>query len=99
MKFDPRGHRLLIKSVILEQVSKGGIVMETGIKDTEDSEIAEILAIGSQAWKDVGDGTPWAKVGDKIVIKRYAGMKMPKSTEIQRVINDEDLVAVVEDYE
>lgn len=97
MQFEPKGHRVLIKPIFIEQKSEGGLILETGVMDKEDSELAEIVKIGSQAWKEVGDGTPWVKVGDRIVIKRYAGMKMPNCKELLRIINDEDVIALIEE--
>jgi co-chaperonin GroES (HSP10) len=41
------------------------------------------------------DGQPWAKEGDHVVFRKYAG-EVVKDGDIEyRVINDEDLISVV----
>lgn len=97
------GHRVLlemIEDVRDEKKSDGGIIL--AVKDKvfeEDSEIGIVVQIGTQAYKEVGDGTPWVKIGDKVTISRYAGLKVKHPTKVLRLINDEDVKVEINDYE
>jgi len=54
-----------------------------------------VVAVGEGAWKDWFDGTPWAKVGDKVIIAKYAG-KVVKDGDVEyTILNDEDILAVM----
>ncbi|MCR4308169.1 MAG: hypothetical protein NUV80_06440 [Candidatus Berkelbacteria bacterium] len=58
-----------------------------------------LIAIGSRSWfPPVGDGTPWAKVGDRVQYAKYAGAytKDPETGEKYTILNDEDIIAVIE---
>ncbi len=91
------GHRVLIKMLnIDEKKSQGGIILTTADHD-EDSDEAIVVGIGSEAYKDVGDGTPWCKIGDKIVTQRYPGKRVPIADQHLRIINDEDVLAIIEE--
>jgi co-chaperonin GroES (HSP10) len=94
------GHRLVLKMCEVqnaEKVSTGGIILEAKNKiEEENSEIGVVVQIGLQAWKDVGDGTPWAKVGDLVSIQKYAGKQRKSGLDTFRIINDEDLLSIEE---
>jgi co-chaperonin GroES (HSP10) len=49
------------------------------------------------AFRDLGDGMPWVSIGDRVVIARYAGKKVPGMDKCYRGVNDEDLIFVLED--
>lgn len=92
------GHRVLLKMKEVqnkEKVSAGGIILATENKiQQEDSEIGIIVDIGSTAWKNVGDGEPWAKIGDVVTIQRYSGKQLTRGQDIYRVVNDEDIITL-----
>ena len=92
------GHRVLLKMHEVkkaEQVSRGGIILDTEYKiNEEDSEKATVVQIGPTAFKEIGDGQPWVKVGDVVTIQRYSGKQITRGTEVYRVVNDEDLLTI-----
>lgn len=104
----PAGHRILVKQDHFEEkddVYKNakalGIVLQhdKGVKNQESVDSGVILAIGATAWKDFG-GSPWAKVGDRVVYARFAGKKIedPADKDTHFVIlNDEDICAIVKE--
>lgn len=95
----PCGHRVLVKPVEIETVSKGGIIIESG-KDAKRKQHAQILAtvvaIGDNAWKDFG-GKPWCSVNDTVLISKFAGYELMINDQMHRLINDEDVCGIVEE--
>jgi co-chaperonin GroES (HSP10) len=94
----PCGHRVLVKIDEVEEVTKGGIIItKTTAQQQEEAGIfGTIVAIGETAWKDFG-GRNWASVGDRVMIAKYGGFlaQEPGTDEKYRVLNDEDIVAVI----
>jgi co-chaperonin GroES (HSP10) len=99
------GDRVLVKLKPTEKVSAGGIVFidNTVEKNQYATQEAYVMQIGSTAWKDYGDGQPWAKIGQLVKVLRYSGEDDTTIEEgsVYRVINDVDIVYVWEneDYE
>jgi len=96
------GHRVLLEMVSEvkeEKRSEGGIILAKEEKVyEEDSEIGIVRQIGATAYKDLGEGEPWIKVGDRVMIARYAGKKVP-GHKLLRVVNDEEVILDVNDLE
>lgn len=94
----PVGHRLIIKLDDVEEVSKGGILLPDVNRERSAARtIGTIIAIGPNCWKAFDDGEPWAKIGDKVVVSKYAGkrIKDPDFPELDlQVLNDEDIQVV-----
>lgn len=100
MKEKILGHRVLLRMeevIEREAVSTGGIILGAERKKSaEDSEIGIVVDIGSTAYKDVGAGEPWVKLGDRVLIVKYNGMVVPHNKSL-RIINDEDVLLKIED--
>ncbi len=107
-KTRPCGHLILVEIEPLpedlkqEKVSKGGIVIRAALSEHEINrhedgrQIGKLVAVGFQAWKAFGDGTPWANIGDRIYFKRYAGIEFRDSEDkLYRVMNDDDMWLVL----
>ena len=94
------GHRILLQmedKELTDTKSEGGIILQTKeIRYAEDSEIGVVVGIGSTAYTSVGDGTPWVKLGDKVLIARYNGLLVPHNKKL-RIVNDEDVLLKIED--
>lgn len=108
MKIKPAGHRVLVRlketSKELEEKSEGGIIVEVKDNDKVEAEQratqeAYVERLGFTAFKAFDDGEPWCKVGDLVIITRYSGedREDPKSGEVYRIINDEDVIAIIEE--
>lgn len=94
----PCGHRVVVKPEKVEDVTEGGIVIPKTIQDNEQRHVTngEVIGIGSTAWKDFGE-VPWCEVGDTVVFAKYGGLtvKDEESGEELRILNDEDVVAII----
>jgi len=102
LQITPVGHRVLVKPDAGEEVTKSGIVIAKKVVDEEQSAqvVGTVLAIGEDAWQEYKE--PWAKIGDKVLYQRYAGMKIPDGKGKFRndliLLNDLDVTArVLED--
>jgi len=92
----PTGGHLLVLPNKVEEMTSGGIIMPKTVQDREQREatIGLLVAIGSEAWKDLDEGLPWAAVGDKISYPRHAGVAMQgKDGNEYVLINDNDVLA------
>ena len=98
-KVIPAGHRVLVKPDSVEEKSQGGIIIQHANKDrVEEAQVTgTIVAIGPQAWKDFSDGTPWAKVGDRVLFAKFGGFSVSIVGEKHRIMNDEDITAIIEE--
>ncbi len=93
---EPTGGHLLVLPKKVEEVTAGGIIIPEDARDKEQQAATKgkLVAVGSSAWADLDDGTPWAGVGDKIVYSRYSGVTMKGSDgEDYVLINDVDVLA------
>ncbi len=87
MNIKPLGERLLVKPIVAEQKTAGGIVLPDTAK--EKPQQGEVLAVGSGKMLDNGTRIPMeVKVGDKVLYSKYAG------TEIK--IDDQELLILME---
>lgn len=96
----PCGDRVLIELVPAEEITQGGIIIPNEIKEAERyaTQEAWIVDIGPTAWKMLGDGEPWAKIGDRVLVVKYSGQNREdlEDGKVHRIISDEDILAVFE---
>ena len=94
MKIQPVDLRVLIELDPTEAKTAGGIIIPQTQKDRE--QMAEVrgtlIAIGENAFAEMQDPP---KIGDRVMIARYAGTEVKDSDPIQRICNDEDIIAVI----
>jgi chaperonin GroES len=94
---EPCGHRVLILPEVVEEKTSGGIILATSTKEREQQATMRgtVEKVGVNAWKAFDDGQPWAKEGDQVVFRKYAG-EVIKDDDIEyRVVNDEDILSVI----
>lgn len=93
----PAGHRVLVKPDPVEEVSQGGIIIQHENKSrVEQAQVTgTIVKVGPQAWKDFSDGTAWAQEGDRVLFAKFGGYEIKVHGEMHRVMNDEDITAVI----
>lgn len=104
------GPRVLVKLDTLKKTVKFGDVEfevvqgDANLEKRQQASVTEgiVCHIGSLAYKDWGDGSPWCQVGDRVVFAKYAGRAVldpdmqPTDPEQRYVIlNDEDVLSVV----
>lgn len=96
-KVSPAGHRVLVKPDPAEKKTESGIIIQYESKSRVDQAqvTGTLVDIGSSAWKDYSDGQPWAKVGDRVLFAKFGGYEINIKGELHRVMNDEDITAVI----
>jgi len=70
MTIKPLGDRVVIKMVECEETTKSGIVLPGSAK--EKPQIAEVVAVGPGTVEDGKEIKMQLKVGDKVLISKYA---------------------------
>ncbi|KLO23737.1 molecular chaperone GroES [Marinitoga sp. 1197] len=89
MKVKPLGNRLLIKPVIEEKKTEGGIVLPDTAK--EKPMRAEVVAVGNI------DDDVEINVGDHVIFAKYSGTEIKIDDEDFILIDVDDILAKYED--
>lgn len=101
-RFIPCGPRFIARIENEEQKTSGGLwkPVEYMDKRQQKGDTCRIISIGEDAWKDRGDGKPWAKVGDLVATVQWSGAACDSfEDDKMRIFNDDDLLYVIEEYE
>jgi co-chaperonin GroES (HSP10) len=95
------GWRILLKPRELEEKTERGIILPDSVRDVEQfgEIVLQVVDVGPEAYADSRFKRPWVKAGDWVVIARHAGWRItvPTTKEDFRVINDDGIIAVVDD--
>ncbi len=92
MKIKPLGDRAVLKPLKLEEVTKSGIVLPDTV-DKEKPEQAEVVAVGDgENIKNLG-----IKPGDKVLCSKYGGTEVKVDDVEYKVVNEDDILAILED--
>ena len=95
---DVVGWKLLILPFQVKTKTDGGIILPERTRDDESSLIfmGKVLQLGDLAYSrpDMGD-KPWCKVGDFVVFGKYAGMRLKFKGVDLRILNDDEVLAVL----
>jgi co-chaperonin GroES (HSP10) len=99
----PTGYRILILPFSQSSVTKGGIHLA---KQTVDKErlatvVGYVVETGPDAYGDINkfpDG-PWCKKGDWVIFGRYAGARFQIEGGDMRLLNDDEILACIDDPE
>lgn len=90
MDFSPMGDRLLIRPIKEEKKTKAGLILSSGDESMDNTQTAEIVAVGPGKRGYTGEYTPLGlEVGQKIMFVKGTGMKI--------LIEGEDLLLIQED--
>ena len=99
----PTGWRLLVLPFKQKEKTKGGIIMTDD--SIERSQVAStcgvVLKMGPDCYRDkerYPDG-PWCKKGTWVIFARYAGSRMKIDGGEVRLLNDDEVLATVENPE
>ena len=95
----PVGYRILIRPKGVIEKTKGGIYLTDTNKDTQSylNSVAQVIAMGPDCYTD--RKKPWCKVGDWVVYGRYAGAKVSVQKVKMVIINDDEVLATLENPE
>ena len=92
----PLGDRVLIKPLVEEEKSKGGILLPDTVSK-EKPQAGEVLAIGPGATSKEGKIIPMTvKKGDKVVYAKYSGTDIKDDNdEDYLILSEKDILAIV----
>ena len=99
----PTGWRMLVLPFKMKEKTKGGILITDDV--VERAQVAStcglVLALGPDCYKDkerYPDG-PWCKKGSWVIFARYAGSRIKIDGGEVRLLNDDEVLATVENPE
>ena len=94
MTVKPLGDRVVIKNVEAEETTKSGIILTASAQ--EKPSVAEIVAVGPGGNVDGTEVTMNVKVGDKVLISKYAGTEVKVDGVEYSILRQSDILAIVE---
>jgi len=100
---DPTGWRMLVLPYKGQGKTKGGVILtdETMQERGYTTVTGLILKMGTECYdnKERFPNGPWCKKGDWIIFGRYAGSRFGIEGGEVRILNDDEIIAVVKDPE
>lgn len=94
MNIKPLADRIVIKMVEAEETTKSGIILAGTAK--EKPQVAEVLAVGPGGVVDGKEVKMELKVGDKVLISKYAGTEIKLDGEEYTILRQSDVLAIVD---
>ena len=94
MNIKPLSDRVVIKMIEMEETTKSGIVLPGSAK--EKPQVAEIVAVGPGGLVEGKEVTMQVKVGDKVLISKYAGTEIKIDNVEYTILKQSDILAIVE---
>ncbi len=94
MKLTPLADRVLLKPVEAMETTASGIILSTATK--EKPVISEVIAVGPGGMIDGNEVKMVVKVGDKVVVAKYAGTEVKLDDKEYSIVRQSDILAIVE---
>ena len=98
---NPTGYRIVLFPLKLDSKTKSGIILtdDTVTESQLTTNICKVLKVGTDAYKDKDKFPtgPWCKEDDWVLITRYAGSRIRIEGGELRIINDDEILAVIDD--
>ena len=94
MKIIPLADRVVIKTVEVEETTKGGLILTGSAK--EKPQVAQVIAVGPGGVVDGKDVAMQVKEGQKVVYSKYAGTEIKIDGEEYKIVRQSDILAIVE---
>ncbi len=94
MTIKPLADRVVIKMTEAEDTTKSGIILAGNAK--EKPQVAEVVAVGPGGMVDGKEVKMEVKVGDKVLINKYAGTEVKVDGEESIIVRQGDILAIVE---
>jgi chaperonin GroES len=98
----PTGWRILVLPFKMKEKSKGGIIHTESTLERQQvaSTCGLVLAMGPNCYdKEKFPEGPWCKKGDWIIFARYAGSRIQIDGGEVRLLNDDEVLATIENPE
>ncbi len=93
MNIKPLADRVVIKMLEAEETTKSGIILTSAAQ--EKPQVAEIVAVGPGGIVDGKEVKMEVKVGDKVLISKYAGTEVKLDGEEYTILRQSEILAVV----
>ena len=94
-KLKPLGDRMLVEPVEEKESKKNGIIIPDSAKEKPVE--AVVRALGSGKTDDNGKKVPFEmKKGDRVLVTKYGGTEIKLEGKEFRILNSEDVLAVLE---
>lgn len=90
----PLTDRVVIKMKEVEETTKSGIILAG--KAQEKPQIAEVIAVGPGEEIDGKTVPMLVKVGDNVIVNKYAGAEVKYEGEEYIIVKQSDILAIVE---
>lgn len=92
MNLNPLADRVIVKPIVKEEVTKGGIVLPDTVK--EKPQEGEVVAVGPGKLGDDGKRVAMeVKKGDKVIYAKYAGTEWKDKGQEYLILRESDLLA------
>ncbi len=91
----PLGDKVVLKQLVEEETTKGGIILPGAAK--EKPQQAEVIAVGPGGMVDGKEVKMEVKVGDKVIYSKYSGTEVKIGDDELIVCKQGDIVAIVKD--
>ena len=95
MTIKPLADKVVVKKLQAEETTKSGIILSSGAQ--QKPLIAEIIAVGPGGIVDGNEIKMEVKVGEKVIIRDYAGTNVKLEGEEYIIVRQDDIAAIVED--
>ena len=94
MTIKPLGDKVVIKKLQAEETTKSGLVLASASQ--EKPQVAEIIAVGPGGIVDGNEIKMEVTVGQKVIIRDYAGTTVKIEGEEFIIVRQDDILAIVE---
>lgn len=94
MNIKPLSDRVVTKMAEAEETTQSGIILAGSAK--EKPQFAEVIAVGPGGMVDGKEVKMELKVGDKVIMSKYAGTEVKLDGEEYVIISQKDVLAIIE---
>ena len=95
IKFRPLHDRVVVKRILAEEKTKGGIIIPDSAK--EKPQEGEVIAVGPGGRDEAGKLIPIdIKTGDKVLFGKWSGTEVKLDGEELLIMKESDIMGIVE---
>lgn len=98
----PQGWKVLVRVPDVEETFEGSLIVrpdQVRSQDEHATTVLQVVAVGPLAYtgEKYGNAGPWCRVGDHVLVRTYSGTRFMVGDKEHRLINDDQVEAVVPD--
>ncbi len=94
MNIKPLADRVVVQMQEAEETTKSGIILSAASQ--EKPSVAKVVAVGKGGVVDGHEVVMELKVGDKVLLSKYAGTEVKLDGEEYTIVRQSDVLAIVE---